>query len=515
MRYIFYAVFLLIIAFPLNAREVRVGIYQNPPKVYVDASGTPGGFIYEIINTISSDEKWDPVYVYDSWENNLRRLRENEIDIMIDVTYSPERALIYDFNSVPVIESWLQIFTMSGRSVENMSQLNGMNIAVLRGSVQHKYFETDIKKQFGIKYKLIDFPDYADTIEALRTGAANALVAGRFFYFSDLRDSDILPSPIILNPSNILFAFPKNRNHDLIAAVDCRLSTMKNDPESAYYKILESELSINKNLFIPSYIYNILGILITAAALFALTSIFLRRQVTKKTDEILKRNSELVLSKQNLEEAFLEKEHLIRELFHRTRNNMQVISSLLSMQSERASDSSAKAAFLDAVNRIHSISLVHDLLFNEDSLSRINLDRYIKELSFKVRESHGFNEESASIYFSLETVSLLFDLAVPCGLVINELLTNTFRHAFPWKQNGGRISISLAKTENSSIRIVYSNNGKPFIINETDQTPESIGMRLIKGIVQSQLKGTVEFTGGEAGFSCTIIFNETGYTERV
>ncbi len=509
-------------------REVKIGIYQNPPKVFVRNDGTPAGFIVEIMNEIAEAEGWDPEYVFGTWEENMLRLSHGDLDVLLDVTHTAGRSRLFDFNSVPVIESWLQVFTNKEKKIESMKDLDGLRIAVLRGSHQDDYFGSGAAKRYGIECIPVDYPDYQGTVDALRSGSADVIVADRFFYFSGQRGDDIMPTPIIIDPLNILFAFPKGGNRDLVAAVDRRLSSMKNDPESAYYRILQKNLAMKIPRVIPRFIFIVIGFIAATALLLGIAASFLRMRVAKKTRELLLRNAELEETRVRLESALddaenagndlrlvlKQKEILLSELFHRTKNNMQMITSLLNLQAEGSGDTVLRGGLLDAVNRIRAMSMVHERLDQMKDLSRIDLGGYFHDLAVHLRSSLGFTDAEAVFEFDMEPVTVLIDYAIPCGLIINELLTNSFKHAFPGKASGGIISLSLGVQDNSVLRIVYRDNGIGFSDAGMVEATDSIGIKIVRGITEHQLNGSVLFSG-DNGFTCTISFTMSGYRERV
>jgi len=497
-----------------RSRELKIGIYQNPPKVFVKADRTPAGFIVDIMNEIAAEEEWKIEYVYSTWEDNILRLGRGELDLLLDVTYSDERARLFDFNSVPVIESWLQVFTRKGRNIDSLQDLDGLRLALLRGSHQHAYFRDRARRNYKIDYTLQDYPDYRGTVDALRSGSADAIVADRFFYFSDLRGPDIVPTPVIVDPANILFAFTKGADPELVASVDRRLSTLKNDPGSEYYRILQKGLYLKLPSVIPRYIFMIIGAVAILALALAGAAMVLRAQVAKKTRELGTRNEELERTAAALESALGHKDVLLGELFHRTGNNMQVICSLLTLQADASRDQVLRSGLHDAVNRIRAMSMVHERFKRDQDLSRIDMGAYLRELALNLRSAYGFTESGVGFNFAIEPVLILFDYAIPCGLVVNELLTNSFKHAFPGKRAGGLISIDLSVSEGSTLLIGYRDNGIGYGNAGAEPPADSIGMRIIRGIVEHQLAGAVEFSG-EDGFSCTITFRMTGYRERV
>lgn len=104
---------------------VQVGIYQNSPKVFWDEEGQPQGIYIDLVDEMARNEGWDVEYIRGEWEENLRRLETGELDLLVDVTYSEERARRFDFNKIAVIESWLQAFTYRHKMIEKVRDLNG------------------------------------------------------------------------------------------------------------------------------------------------------------------------------------------------------------------------------------------------------------------------------------------------------------------------------------------------------------------------------------------------------
>jgi PAS domain S-box-containing protein len=137
-----------------------------------------------------------------------------------------------------------------------------------------------------------------------------------------------------------------------------------------------------------------------------------------------------------LKSSLHEKEILLQELYHRTRNNMQVITSILDMQAMMVEDTSTIGILEDAQNRIRAMGLVQKKLYESKNLSRINMGEYLKELACLIQSSSNIPESQVVFRFETEEVWLLIDFAVPCGLVINELLTNSFKYAFPNHRQG-------------------------------------------------------------------------------
>lgn len=208
-----------------------------------------------------------------------------------------------------------------------------------------------------------------------------------------------------------------------------------------------------------------------------------------------------------------EKDTLLRELYHRTKNNMQVICSMLELQSLAMKNDALKTAFKDMENRIHSMSLVHQKLYKSKNLSSINLKEYISELSGLLMKSYKMPSDRISQVFEIEDINVLIDIAVPCGLMINELVSNSLKYAFPGDRRG-EIAIRVAGAGDGNIEIKVSDNGVGPREGFDFRNDGGVGMKTIFAIGEIQLGGKVRFESGN-GLSCSIIIGNYLYRARV
>ncbi len=197
-----------------------------------------------------------------------------------------------------------------------------------------------------------------------------------------------------------------------------------------------------------------------------------------------------------------EKEMLLKEIHHRVKNNIQVISSLLSMQSRIAGDEIVKNVLKDAQDRVKSIALIHEKLYQSKSLDWIDYHDYLEKISRYLSSSYGINPETIVVRVNAENITLNIDKAVPCSLIINELLSNAFKHAFP---DGRKGIVDLTITaEDNHIIIRYKDDGIGLPDGFSPDQSSSLGMQLLVGLT-GQLKGTILFENGD-GTRCTIRF---------
>jgi PAS domain S-box-containing protein len=223
--------------------------------------------------------------------------------------------------------------------------------------------------------------------------------------------------------------------------------------------------------------------------------------------------SERKNAEERLRSSLAEKEVLLRELYHRTRNNMNVIVAMLSLQAEYSGDENLKAPFAEAQSRIQSMALVHQKLYDSQDLSRLNLKDYIADLIRLFTRNQTACSGEVCFKTKLEDVFVLFDTAIPCGLVMSEILSNSLRHAFPDGRTG-IISIDLALNEEGTIRLRVADDGVGLPPGFDPRTDGRMGLNFIFMIGEGQLDAVIEMTH-DHGVSYELTFKDDIYKARV
>lgn len=186
-----------------------------------------------------------------------------------------------------------------------------------------------------------------------------------------------------------------------------------------------------------------------------------------------------------------EKELLLKEVHHRVKNNLQVVISLLALQARQITDQLYVDMFRDCQSRIESMALVHEKLYRSKDLSDINFKEYISDLTTSLFHSYTVDSDKVSLNTEVDNVSLEIDIAIPCGLVINELLSNALKYAFPGK-TAGIITVILRTIDKDSLELIVSDNGIGIPTHIDYRKTKTLGLKLVSGIVEKQLLGTME-----------------------
>jgi two-component sensor histidine kinase len=216
-------------------------------------------------------------------------------------------------------------------------------------------------------------------------------------------------------------------------------------------------------------------------------------------------------AEQKIASALQEKEILLRELYHRTKNNMQVILSMLSLAAARSRNEELKATYKDIANRIQAMALVHQKLYQSQDLSRINLQDYLQELARLILQNNRISSQKIALRFDIEPIEVLIDTAMPFGLVVTELISNSLKHAFPGEMSG-EISLCLART-GQEIELHYSDNGVGVPPDFDFRQQKTYGLQSIFALIEHQLQGKVNFEA-DHGLTCYICFSDTLYAPR-
>ncbi len=201
------------------------------------------------------------------------------------------------------------------------------------------------------------------------------------------------------------------------------------------------------------------------------------------------------LAEEQIEASLKEKEVLLREIHHRVKNNLQLISSLLNLQSQYIKDKKALDIFIESQNRIKSMALIHEKLYKPKDLSSINFAEYVNDLALGLFDSYNIPESNIRLVVDMPNIFLTIDIAISLGLIINEAVSNAIKHAFPpdMLKNGGKgeIIIRMYEDENDEWIVILKDNGKGFPENINFRETESLGLQLINTLVE-QHNGTIE-----------------------
>jgi two-component sensor histidine kinase len=229
---------------------------------------------------------------------------------------------------------------------------------------------------------------------------------------------------------------------------------------------------------------------IALALLLGLSSLLFynRFRLKKKTSEALEvKNKEIEAQKAVIQSSLSEKETLLREIHHRVKNNLQIISSLLNIQSENIHDPSVLSSIREGQSRVQAMSLIHQNLYQSEHLSNVDIENYLKELVVYLSEM--FKKEGKDVTVEVEANNINFDIdtAIPLGLIVNELVSNAYKYAFE-EQNSGKIKIGIKALNDEDYELHVDDDGKGLPADFNPTKSKSLGLKLVN-ILSRQLRG--------------------------
>lgn len=279
-----------------SGKVIKVGVYDNPPKIFLNKNGQPDGFFIDIIKEIGERENLKFEYEFNTWDNLYKKLQTSKIDVLPDVVFSAERDSIFTLSKLPVLTSWAELFSRKELNLHSILDLKNLKVGVLKGSIEEKYMTDFVSREFDITYKLYTYDSYTNSVGALKSGEIDVIIGDRFFTFSNLFDKSIKPTGILIRPLGLHFAFTKNKNAAMVELFDRNISELKNDASSKYYKSLFRWLEKDAKFLIPNYIKWLILIIFIILIISLSFVLLLRERVKIKTKELINAKEKAELS---------------------------------------------------------------------------------------------------------------------------------------------------------------------------------------------------------------------------
>lgn len=236
-----YRAFLLLMALAVspttNAVFLRVGVPDIQPDIYLQADGRPGGILGEILNEIATHEEWVIEAQPCLWADCMVLVQSGNIDLLPDVTYTPQRTQILDFHQIPVLFRSSHVYVHEDATVNSLSDLVGKSIAVLTGSFQYSEFKS-LLSQHHVDARLIGTNKLEDGFQLVSKGQADAVVADYFSGALAASKHQLVVAPVVLETGKVFYASAPGNDPEILAVIDHYLRTWKADPQSIYFQIL-------------------------------------------------------------------------------------------------------------------------------------------------------------------------------------------------------------------------------------------------------------------------------------
>ncbi|MFL9880595.1 EAL domain-containing protein [Herbaspirillum rhizosphaerae] len=270
------------------SKELTIGVYANPPKIFLDKDGVAAGIHIDLIRQIAEQEHWTLRFIPCEWQACLRAVEHGEIDLLPDVAYTDERASILDFHKVPALYSWSILYRNKNVAINSVFDLKEKRIALLSGSVQADYFK-QLLENSGISVRFVPVSRLELGFQAVEAGKADAVIGSQQAGDMLAERHGLSDTPIVFQPVKLFFVSAKGRNKDVLDAIDRNLRAWQEDSQSIYFEILRKWGRGSRSQIERTVVWGLIaaiGLFLSALGIAA----YLRREVEIRTREL--RNSE-------------------------------------------------------------------------------------------------------------------------------------------------------------------------------------------------------------------------------
>jgi len=311
---IFSALILFLLPQSLHAAwaTLHVGVYDFDPLCDTQQNG----FFIELIDYIAEQEGWQLAYVPGTLQECFDKLGRGKIDLLVAASYTQTESTRYDFSRETVISTWAQVYSQNKADIQSLLGLASKTIGVVRDDYYNQELRSIIKR-FDIECRFVEFKTYQDVLSGVEKGWIDAGVVDRLYGALHVGEFDVEQTPIIFSPIELRYAVTKGLNKQLISAVDYHLHSLKKDPRSIYYQLINSILSENKESKIIILLRWVVTIAAALLLLFGMVNLLLRQQVKTKTAELSRQNREMeneIVLRRNAERKLLQQKQYLSAL---------------------------------------------------------------------------------------------------------------------------------------------------------------------------------------------------------
>ncbi|MDX1651461.1 MAG: transporter substrate-binding domain-containing protein [Brumimicrobium sp.] len=467
----------------------------EPYEIYED--GEYGGIVGEYVKIIEEETGIDMRPIPNlTWDESMQGLISGTINVVPSCAVTPQREKLFHFTDIYIKDPIVVLTNPEGTYIGNISDLKGKTVALSKN-----YYTIELVREAFPEIRIIEKKSIAECLESVRRGESEAFIGNLHvitYYtnhkgFEDLK----IACPTPFKNTGIALAV----NPEFIVFRDIAQKVLSNIPHSRKHAIRSSFIAQSSDGVFFSTNFTIWAVIIAVAVIIIAGILYYWNKVLRG---ILKRKK---ITEQQLKESLValkkqdaEKKVLLQEIHHRVKNNLQVVSSMIRLQANVNQDPNAVKTLNEAVDRVKTIALIHDKIYKSSEISTINLEEYVRSLYEDIESQYSHEKR---IHFRVETgdIRVPVDTIVPLALILNELITNSFKYAFKNTQSP-RIEIHFSALSPRGLKMDYHDNGLWFENTESDY----FGTSLIE-IFTDQLEGDFELNKGEEGTAYSFHFN--------
>lgn len=275
----------LALAWPAHAQTLRVGLYENEPKLFTSPHGEASGIFPDLLRAVAAQEGWTLQFVRCEWSDCLAQLERGELDLMPDVAQTDERLRRFAFHQTPALQSWSQLYRRPGLTVNTVLDVQGLRIAVLRDSVQESTLRAMLSG-FGIQAELVPVASFAQAFQTVADGRADLAAVNHFFGSYQSGWYGLVITPIMWNPSKLFIAAPKGRHAAVLETIDRRLRAWQADDRSPYFQALRRWIGPRAEAVLPDWVPKALAGAASLGVGLGVAVVWLRRRVRRAVADL-------------------------------------------------------------------------------------------------------------------------------------------------------------------------------------------------------------------------------------
>ena len=288
----------------LAADTLRVGYYDLSPLVFRDSTGKPQGLFIDVLTHIAQQERWELQYVHGTWSQSQERLHTGEIDLLVSVSFTEERARTLDFSHDAIATDWGLLYKRADNPWESITDLAGARVSVLRSGIYTSHFKS-LVSQFDIKMEFIERDGYPEVIADVEAGRSAAGIGSNIVGLGLESKTRVVRSGIVFSPVQVMFAAKKGAHTGIMASLDRHVSALKADPGSVYFQYLARWIGARPTSVVPAWMLYASGGVLVAAAVLALFVFLLNRQVHRKTAALQESHQNLAITLNSIGDAVI------------------------------------------------------------------------------------------------------------------------------------------------------------------------------------------------------------------
>lgn len=501
----------------LHAKEnIRVGIYQNKPKIFLDANNKPSGFFIDILNEIAHQENWTITYVPCEWSKCLNMLHNQKIDIMPDVAYTKQREKRFLFSKEPVISSWSVLFRHKSVDIDSIFNLKNKKIAVLKDSIQSNAIKRILASYSTKPSEYKEVSNYEEAFRLLASKKVDCVITNRFYELNHDIGKYAKKTNIVIEPSMIKFAFSFSKK-ELADKVNFHLKEFKKDPDSIYYKAEKKWITPKEQTKVPQWIIWVIISAVIIIFILILLVVLFKKMVNKKSLELLQKEELMIIQSRHaaMGEMVGMVAHQWRQplsVLSMSANNMQLSFELEEKKVPQAIQEHLNTVFTTVQYLSDTINDFKNFFKPNKEKTKINIFHLIEEIEKIFKMSLNNNNIEFIVQhdkdFELETF--------PNELlqVILNLVNNAKDALIENKIQNPRITLVTSQTEDTHLISVCDNGGgipknilhkigKQYFTTKT-KTGTGLGIYMSIIIVQQHLNGSLKWENKDDGACFSI-----------